>query len=282
MSKSKSILVQGKVIHVTQIDNEDYISLTDMIAGFEGGSALIENWIRTKSTLEFLAVWETLNNPDFNSLEFEGIRTEAGSNRFSISVKQWIQRTCAVGVRASTGRYGGTYAHKDIAFEFGSWLSPQFKLYLIKEFQRLKEDEGKQNDLEWNVKRILSKVNYRLHTDAVKEHIVPTYSLPKEKEGIIYANEAELLNYALFGTTAREWKEKNPKLALQGLNLRDQASLSELTVLSNLEIINSLLIAQKTPSTERVKFLQERAREQLSALEGLDYAKGMKRLENKN
>lgn len=211
MSKEKksTINVQGTAITVISHKEEDYISLTDMVKKFDGGSALIEQWLKNKDTVLFLGIWERINNPDFNSLEFEGIRNEAGRNSFYLSAKKWIESTHAKGLLASTGRYGGTYAHKDIAFEFGSWLSPEFKLYLIKEFQRLKEDENRRLSLDWNLNRTLAKINYRIHTDAIKSHIIPPY-ITKEQENFVYAGEADVLNVALFGKTAQQWRDENP------------------------------------------------------------------------
>jgi hypothetical protein len=188
-----------------------------MVRNFEGGSALIEQWLKNKDTVLFLGVWEQINNPDFNSLEFEGIKNEAGRNSFFLSAKKWMEKTNAKGLIAKAGRYGGTYAHQDIAFEFGSWLSPEFKLYLLKEFQRLKEDENRRLSLAWNLNRTLSKLNYRIHTDAIKEHIIPS-KITKSQAAMVYANEADLLNVALFGKTAKEWREANPEL--EG-NIRD-------------------------------------------------------------
>lgn len=204
-----TIKVKGSDVSVYTENDLDFISLTDMVKNFDGGSALIEQWLKNKDTVLFLGVWEQLNNSDFNSPEFEGIKNEAGRNSFYLSAKKWIEKTNAIGLRASAGRYGGTYAHKDIAFEFGSWLSPEFKLYLIKEFQRLKEEENKRLSLEWNLNRTLSKINYRIHTDAIKEHIIPE-KISKTEEGFIYANEADVLNVALFGKTAKKWRDKNP------------------------------------------------------------------------
>jgi hypothetical protein len=223
MSKPKisSIEVQGTAITILAKEHGDYISLTDMVRNFDGGGALIEQWLKNKDTVLFLGVWERIHNPDFNSLEFEGIRNEAGRNSFFLSAKVWIDRTRAKGLAASAGRYGGTFAHKDIAFEFGSWLSPEFKLYLIKEFQRLKDDENRRLSLAWNLNRTLSKLNYRIHTDAVKAHLIPPEVTP-EQAVIAYANEADLLNVALFGQTARQWRDANPKL--DG-NMRDHATI---------------------------------------------------------
>ncbi|MDF0606894.1 KilA-N domain-containing protein [Neisseriaceae bacterium TC5R-5] len=199
--KNRSIIVKGAAVGITTRYEQDYISLTDMVKSFEGGSALIEQWLKNKDTLLFLGVWEQINNPGFNSPEFEGIRNEAGRNSFYLSAKKWIDVTGAIGLHAKAGRYGGTYAHRDIAFEFGSWLSPEFKLYLIKEFQRLKDEEARTTSLEWNFQRMLAKVNYRIHTDAIKERLIPP-QLNKVQISIVYANEADLLNVALFGMTA--------------------------------------------------------------------------------
>jgi hypothetical protein len=264
--KRKQIKVEGSLITVEKINNDDFISLTDMVNGFEGQGALIERWLRNRNTLEFLGVWETLYNEDFNSLEFEGIKKEAGLNQFFMSVKQWVQRTKSKGLAATAGRYGGTFAHKDIAFEFGSWLSPKFKLFLIKEFQRLKEEETKTNDIEWNVKRVLSKANYKIHTDAIKEHMIPKLSINKDQEWIVYANEADLLNVALFGCTSKQWKEQNQSLALSGSNVRDFATIDQLTVLSNMENINSIMVKQGVDRKTRFGFLQNLAKEQLKSL----------------
>jgi hypothetical protein len=275
--------VQGKEIALTKHRNEDYISLTDMVKGFDGENALIEKWLRSGSTIEFLGVWETINNPDFNSLEFGGIRNASGINTFTLSVKKWVEQTGAIGIYSRTGRHhSGTFAHKDIAFEFGSWLSPQFKLYLIKEFQRLKEAESHSQDLEWNVRRVLSKTNYRLHTDAVKAFIIPESNVAKDKEGLVYASEADLLNIVMFGCTAREWKEANPSLALQGYNIREIASINELTVLANIEFYSSLLIKQRMSTVDRVRKLKKSAKEQLESLNELDQLNSIRKLNDRN
>ncbi|MCO6483893.1 MAG: KilA-N domain-containing protein [Flavobacteriales bacterium] len=262
--KKRSINVKGTEVAVTTLHKQDYISLTDMVKGFEGGSALIENWLRAKDTILFLGAWEHVNNPDFKPLEFEGIKNEAGRNSFFLSVKRWSHSTGAIGIEARTGRYGGTYAHKDIAFEFGSWLSPEFKLYLITEFQRLKEQEADTRSLEWNVQRTLAKVNYRIHTDAIKEHLVPPV-LTKAQMNAIYASEADLLNMALFGCTAAEWRRRNP--GKEG-NVRDHATLEQLVVLSNLESINAVLIHQGLNQSERLTQLNGTAILQMRSLLG--------------
>lgn len=260
--KKRAITVKGIPVTVVERHEQDYISLTDMVQGFEGGSALIEQWLRNKDTVLFLGVWEQLNNPTFNSLEFEGIGNAAGRNSFYLSVKKWIDTTGAIGLHARAGRQGGTYAHKDIAFEFGSWLSPEFKLYLIKEFQRLKEAEASTHSLEWNLQRTLAKVNYRIHTDAIKEHLIPPV-LSRSRISGVYATEADLLNMALFGLTAAEWKHANPSLAG---NMRDHATLEQLVVLSNLESINAVMIQQRLTSSERLQQLNTIAIAQMRSL----------------
>ncbi|WP_424696971.1 KilA-N domain-containing protein [Haemophilus paraphrohaemolyticus] len=262
MAKNEIINVQGTDIQVQNLGGEDYICLTDMCKRFTGGSALIESWIRNRSTLEFLGVWEKLNNTNFNSPEFEGIKNMSGSNSFILSVKTWIEKTNAIGITAKAGRYGGTYAHKDIALEFGSWLSPEFKLYLISEFQRLKQREASEGQLEWNVKRILSKVNYRIHTDAVKAHLIPPL-LDSSKQGKVYAIEADVLNKALFGKCAAEWRKENP--GRKG-NIRDDATIEQLTVLASLESQNALLIEQGVPQLERLKLLNRLAIQQMQSI----------------
>jgi hypothetical protein len=243
--------------------NQDYISLTDMVKPIYNGTALIEKWLRNKNTIEFLGIWEELYNPDFNSPEFEGIKNQAGLNRFVLSVKQWVEKTNSTGIIAKAGRYGGTYAHKDIAFEFASWVSPKFKLYLLKEFQRLKEEE--QNQWKWSAKRELAKINYLIHTDAIKEHLIPE-TISKKQASVIYANEADVLNVALFGKTAKEWREKHPKL--KG-NIRDHAHLNELICLSNLENINALLINENIKQSERLIKLNLIAIKQMTLLKSI-------------
>lgn len=260
--KNRIINVKGTAITITTRGEQDYISLTDMVKGFEGGNALIENWLRAKDTVLFLGAWELVNNPGFISLEFEGIRNEAGRNSFFLSVRRWVEGTGAKGLEARAGRYGGTYAHKDIAFEFGSWLSPEFKLYLITEFQRLKAAESDARSLEWNVQRTLDKVNYRIHTDAIKEHLVPPV-LSRTQTNAIYASEADLLNMALFGTTATAWHQANPKA--EG-NIRDHATLEQLVVLSNLESINAMLIHQGLAAPQRLAQLNAMAITQMRSL----------------
>jgi hypothetical protein len=257
----KSLTVQGVEVHLTTKGEEDYISLTDMASKFEGADQQIKNWLQNRGTIEFLAVWEQINNPSFNLVGFHQIRTEAASQRFIMSVKKWTDTTSGVGIIARAGRYGGTFAHRDIAFEFGSWLSPEFKLYLITEFQRYKQAEAARG-LDWDVRRTLSKVQYRVHTDAVKEHLIPA-EMPDKDIGYVYASEADLLNKALFGMTAAEWKRKNPDA--KG-NLRDNATIEQLVVLSSLESQNALLIEQKVAAYQRAFLLNRLARTQLQSL----------------
>ena len=267
--KSRSIIVKGTEVSIASRHEQDYIALTDMVKNFDGGGALIEQWLKNKDTVLFLGVWEQLNNPDFNSLEFEGIRNEAGRNSFFLSAKKWIEATGAVGIYAKAGRYGGTYAHKDIAFEFGSWLSPEFKLYLIKEFQRLKDEESRTMALEWNFQRTLAKVNYKIHTDAIRDRLVPP-RVTRQQAGTIYATEADLLNVALFGVTAAQWRQANPE---QAGNMRDAAMLEQLVVLSNLESINAVLIHQGLNSSDRLTQLNEIAITQMRSLVGVNAIK---------
>lgn len=257
----KSLTVQGVEIHLTTKGEEDYISLTDMVSKFDGGSALIESWLRNKDTVEFIGVWERLNNRDFNSPGFEGIRNRAGLNRFTLSVSQWVRETNGIGLVAKAGRYGGTFAHRDIAFEFGSWLSPEFKLYLITEFQRFKQAEAERG-LDWDVRRTLSKVQYRVHTDAVQQHLIPA-QLTQKEAGFVYASEADILNKALFGVTAADWKRTNP--TAKG-NIRDNATMEQLVVLSSLESQNALLIQQGVAASVRLQVLNAQARSQLQSL----------------
>lgn len=259
--KNRTITVKGTEVTVTTRHEQDYISLTDMIKGF-GDETVLYGWLRNKNTVEFLGIWEQLNNPDFKPLEFERFMQEAGLNRFSLSPTKWVDATGAIGIYSKAGRGGGTFAHKDIAFEFGSWLSPEFKLYLITEFQRLKEAEASNLSLEWNLQRTLAKVNYRIHTDAIKEHLLPPV-LGKEQMSRIYSTEADLLNMALFGQTAAEWRSANPKLPG---NMRDHATLEQLVVLSNMESINALLVRQGLDAPERLRQLNGVAITQMRSL----------------
>jgi hypothetical protein len=263
---SKSIIaVKGSPVTVVRENDTDYISLTDIAKHKEPDRAdqIIQNWMRNRNTVEFLGVWERLNNPGFKPLEFEGFRSRAGLNSFVLTPRQWIEATSAVGLVSKSGRYGGgTYAHRDIAFEFASWISVEFRLYLIKEFQRLKDDESRRLSLAWNLNRTLSKLNYRIHTDAVKAHLIPPEVTPAQA-AITYATEADLLNVALFGHTARQWREANPKL--EG-NVRDYASVEQLLVLANMEGMNAEFIHMELPQSERLKRLNQIAIRQMEVL----------------
>jgi len=252
--------VLGTEISYYQEKEDDYISLTDMVKNIENGLALIEKWLRNKNTIEFLGIWEEMYNPDFNSPEFEGIKNQAGLNRFVLSVKQWVGSTNSKGIIAKAGRYGGTYAHKDIAFEFASWISPLFKLYLIKEFQRLKDEEQKQ--LGWDIKRNLTKINYRIHTSAIKENLIPP-ELTQSQINLVYASEADVLNMALFGVTAKDWRNNHPG---EKGNIRDYANVSQLICLSNLENLNALFINEGMPQSDRLAKLNKIAIQQLKLL----------------
>jgi hypothetical protein len=262
MAKGIKIYVKETEITVITQGNTDFISLTDMTASFNEGSGLIGKWVTNKNTLEYLGTWEKINNSDFNYPEFRVIEQEAGVNRFIMSVGQWITRTQALGMLVKAGRFGGTYAHKDIAFHFAMWLSPEFQIYLIKEFQRLKEDENDRLKLEWSFQRTLAKVNYHIHTDAIKENIIPKL-LSKEEISFVYANEADLLNMALFGMTARQWRDENPDA--EG-NIRDQATIEQLVVLSNMESINAVMIHQGLEQGDRLLQLNRIAITQMKSL----------------
>jgi len=258
--KNKKIEVQGSEITIIATNEQDYISLTDMVRDIENGLVLIEKWLRNKNTIEFLGIWEEIYNPNFNSPEFEGIKNQAGLNRFALSVKQWVNKTNSIGIVAKAGRYGGTYAHKDIAFEFASWISPKFKIFLIKEFQRLKDEEQKQ--LGWDIKRNLTKINYRIHTDAIKENLIPI-NLSKKQISFIYANEADVLNVALFGKTAKQWRDENPK---EKGNIRDYANVSQLVCLANLENLNAVFINDSLEQSQRLIKLNQIAISQMKIL----------------
>ena len=249
-------------ITVVSRNEDDYICITD-IARYKNAAAtddLIRNWLRNRNTIEFLGIWESLNNPGFKPVEFDGFRKQAGLNSFTLTPKQWIERTNAIGLMSKSGRYGGTYAHKDIAFEFASWISVEFKLYLIKEFQRLKEEERKQ--LGWDIRRNLTKINYRIHTDAVKENLIPP-ELTQRQISLVYASEADVLNMALFGMTAKEWRDSHPG---EKGNIRDYANVSQLVCLSNLENLNAVLIQERTPQAERLARLNRIAIQQMKLL----------------
>jgi hypothetical protein len=275
----KKLSVSGLDIVVYKIDENEFISLTDMakFRDSERSDYIIQNWMRTRSTIEFLGLWENLNNPKFKSIEFDGFRNESGSNSFTLTPKKWIETTNAVGITSKSGRYGGTFAHKDIAFEFASWISPTFKLYLITEYQRLKEVEHNQYNLEWNFKRVLAKTNYLIHTDAVKKFIIPERDYEKDKKWLIYAEEADLLNVALFNCTAKDWRDANPDFVKKGMNIRDIASINELAVLSNLENMNAEFIKLSIEKELRFKKLKEIAIYQLNILKDTDYLKTIKK-----
>lgn len=264
MVKNKKIEVKGTEITIFKGDTEDFISLTD-IARYKDAAnmdTIIQNWLRNRNTIELLGFWEQLYNPNFKPLEFEGFRKQAGLNSFVLTPKRWIETTNAIGIISKSGRYGGTFAHKDIAFEFASWISIEFKLYIIKEFQRLKEDENNRQKLDWNLQRTLAKVNYTIHTDAIKERLIPE-KLTGKQTSIIYASEADLLNMALFGKTAADWRAENPDA--KG-NMRDDATLEQLVVLSNLESINAVLIRQGLNQSERLTQLNQIAITQMTSL----------------
>ncbi len=254
-------------------DENDFISLTD-IARYKNPDEpkdVVKNWMRSRSTIEFLGLWEQLNNPDFKGVEFDSFIHEAGSNAFTLSPQKWIAATNAVGMLSRSGRYGGTFAHKDIAFEFASWVSAEFKLYIIKDYQRLKADENSRISLEWNVNRVISKINYKIHTDAIKDNLIPQL-VSKQQQAFAYASEADMLNVALFGKTAREWKEQNPEA--KG-NMRDESTIQQLIVLSNLESMNAELIKQGIPQNKRLVALNKMAIEQMTSIVG---SKAIRRL----
>jgi hypothetical protein len=283
MSKTKTIEVQNIVISIVEYQDDDYICITDMAKAKEGDSRaadIIKNWIRSRTTLEFLGTWEKMYNPNFKVVEFDHFKMQAGLPSFVLSSTQWIEKTNAIGMISKSGRYGGTFAHKDIAFEFGSAINPVFKLYLIKEYQRLKQIENNQYNLEWNVKRILSKVNYQIHTDAIKQNIIPQLNFEKDKEWIIYAEEADLLNVALFGCTAKQWRDANLEHADKGLNIRDFASINELAVLSNIESLNADMIINKIEKLERFNKLRQIIQYQLQIFNEKDFMKALKKLSN--
>ena len=256
---------KGYEISVIAYENqEDYISLTDIAKqkNPDAPADIIKNWLRSRSTIEFLGLWESLNNSDFKLVEFDQFKNESGSNSFVLSPKKWIDSTGATGITSSAGRNGGTYAHRDIAFEFASWISPEFKLYIIKDYQRLREDESYRLSKDWNLRRQISKTNYRIHTDSIRENLINN-KLTKKQIGFTYADEADVLNVALFGLTAKEWRSRNPD---KDGNMRDYASIEELIVMSNLESMNAQFISEKIPQSERLEKLNKMARFQLESL----------------
>lgn len=272
MVRKRTISVKGTVINIIEYQDSDFISLTDMAINF-GDDTLIYSWMRNRNTLEFIGIWEELNNPDFKGNEFVTFKMQAGLNSFNLTPRKWISATNAIGMISKAGRYGGgTYAHKDIAFEFGSWLSPEFKLYMIREFQRLKEDENSRLKLEWNLQRTLAKINYRIHTDAIRENLIPE-EVTRKQMNLTYASEADILNVALFGFTAADWRSANPEAVG---NVRDHATLEQLVVLSNLESINAVLIHQGLSQGERLGQLNAIAITQMKSLLGYKALKKLK------
>lgn len=261
MTKNKKIIVDGKEVTILLENEHEFISLTDMLKA-KDGDFFISDWLRNRNTIEYLGIWESVFNPNFNYGEFAIIKSQAGLNSYKLSVKEWLEKTNAIGLKATAGRYGGTYAHPDIAFEFGMWISPKFKIYLIKEFQRLKSDEHDKLKLEWNLQRTLAKVNYKIHTDAIKDNLIPN-EITKQQINLVYANEADILNVALFGITAKEWRDKNPD---KSGNIRDFATIEQLVVLSNMESINALLIGQSLAQKDRLIQLNKVAISQMKSL----------------
>ena len=261
-TKNNSLDINNQGVKVTKIDGEDYICLTDMAKAY-GADKVIDNWLRNKNTIDFLGVWERYNNPDFNFLEFEEIKNIAGLNRFTMSTKHWVERVNAKGIVARAGRYGGTYAHRDIAFEFGTWLSPEFRLLIITEYQRLKAIEQKK--LNWDSRRGLASVNYKLHTDSIRDNLIPSLS-HSVIEKYVYTDEADMLNRLAFGQTAREWRRQNPALAKAGRNQRDYATEQQLVLIANLQSLNAFLIDQKMPQKERIIKLAEHARRHYNSI----------------
>lgn len=275
--KKRTLNVEGNEISLKKIGDDDYISLTDMLKS-KDGTFFVKTWLRNRNSIEFLGIWESMNNPNFNWHEFELIRNQAGLNNFSISVKEWMKKTNAIGLKAVAGRYGGTYAHKDIAFEFGMWISPAFKLYLIKDYERLKSIENNQYQLEWDVRRVLANTTYTIHTDAVKEELIPKV-LPWRAQ-YEYADEADILNLAVFGTTAADWRKANPDRAKRKENLRDSASIIELLILEELQLQNAEFIKQGFSKELRLQRLREIANTKRTALERIDPIKGLKRFDD--
>ena len=273
-NKKKILKVQDIEIRLYQKNEEDYICLTDMMKA-KDGDFYITDWLRNRNTLAFLEVWERYNNPNFNYGEFAIIKNQSGLNSFKISVKEFVEKTNAIGIEAKTGRYGGTYAHKDIAFEFGMWISADFKFFLIKDYQRLKEEEANKNGVEWDVKRVISKANYTIHTNAIKQYIIPNIGITQKKEWI-YADEADMLNIIIFGCTAKQWREANMDKYMKGENIRDMADINTLTILSNLESYNAILIKRGLSKKERAQILSQTYQDQKTILENRGIIKSMK------
>ncbi|CUP16057.1 DNA-binding protein [Phocaeicola vulgatus] len=273
-NKKKILKVQDIEIRLYQKNEEDYICLTDMMKA-KDGDFYITDWLRNRNTLAFLEVWERYNNPNFNYGEFAIIKNQSGLNSFKISVKEFVEKTNAIGIEAKTGRYGGTYAHKDIAFEFGMWISADFKFFLIKDYQRLKEEEANKNGVEWDVKRVISKANYTIHTNAIQQYIIPNIGITQKKEWI-YADEADMLNIIIFGCTAKQWREANMDKYMKGENIRDMADINTLTILSNLESYNAILIKRGLSKKERAQILSQTYQDQKTILENRGIIKSMK------
>lgn len=279
-NKIQKITVKSKEISVilNKDGENDYISLTDMVKG-EDGDDHIRNWMRNKNTIEYLGIWEQLHNPNFKGVEFDTFMNEAGLNRFNMTPKKWVEATNAIGILSKPGRNGGTYAHKDIAFNFGMWISPTFQLYIVQEYQRLKQEESNPLLEQWNVKRILSKTNYTIHTDAIKS-VLPRLGLTKFKERLVYASEADMLNIIIFKCTAEDWRNTNPDLARKGFNVRDTATINQLVVLSNIESLNSELIKRGVDKRSRMEYLHRVAKEQLHVLDTKNIEQKFRRLNN--
>lgn len=277
MAKRHTINIEGHEINVRQFEDEDYISLTNMANWDDDPNARsrIQAWLKNGSTVRFLELWERHNNPDFNYIQTNVIKTRVSENAYVMTAKRWIEETNAIGIQAKAGRYGGTYAHRDIAFEFASWLSPEFKFYMIREFQRLKADEYNRQKLEWSYQRFLTKVNYRLHTDSIRDHLIPKLQASKAGQWLVYADEADLLNKAVFGMTANEWREANPEQAQKG-NIRDYADIAQLNVLANLESLNAVMLESGTDKTKRFELLVKTA---ISQYQRLSEHAGLKGLE---
>ena len=280
MSPNRIIKVENTEITIFNTsEGQDFFSITDMLKA-KDGDFFVTDWLRNRNTLEFLGAWESLHNKYFNYGEFAIIRNQAGLNNFKISVKEWVDRTNAIGIVAKAGRYGGTFAHKDIAMQFCMWISPVFQLYVIKEYERLKEIEFNQYNIEWNVRRVLAKSNYRIHTDAIDKYVIPTLTIGQKREWI-YADEADVLNIALFGCTAKQWRAANPERAARNENIRDMASINELLILTNLENLNADLIKRGVEKKDRIRILSQTANEQRNLLDQVDVIKSLKKLDDK-